>query len=152
MSMDPVKEKRRLKRFKSTAIGTAIGMTYAGLMLGAEWVYRGGVFADFISNILKDLITPRSVFGEIKLPGCLILFPTSPIWILLMGLVAFFIILSEYINYVIQKNTRPGEEQGSASFNDNYDKVLHDYVMSPKMLCKYREEKLWEILWKQGKR
>ena len=152
MSMDPVKEKRRLKRFKHTAIGIAIGFTYAGLMLGAEWTYRGGVFADFIKNILTDLITPRTAFGNVKLPGCLILFPTSAIWIVLMAIVAFFIILSEYINYVITKNTRPGEEQGSASFNDNYRGVFHDYVLSPKMLCKYREEKLWQTLWEQGKR
>lgn len=57
--------------------------------------------------------------------------------ILLLFLITGMIIcMYIYSDYLRMKNTMRGREHGSAAWNTNYARLLHDYVMSPKILNK----------------
>ena len=148
--MNPEKDKKKQKELLRRAIFISALMLYCGLWLGAEWTYRNSEIGAVMSHIVEDFIAMRPV-GTIRLPGFLCLFPSSIGWVLIGAGVAFFLILSDYLSYVINKNTRPGEEHGSARFNTDYGKLFHDCVMSVKILRQGKEAALFQKIIREGK-
>ena len=147
--MNPEKDKKKRKDLCRRAVGLSALLLYCGLWLGAEWVYRERDIGIVLSNIVQDFFSMRTV-GEARIPGFFCLFPTSAGWVLIGCGTAFFLILSDYLAYVINKNTRPGEEHGSASFNTDYGKLLHDCVMSVKIMRQGKEEALLQEIAREG--
>ncbi len=152
MAMDPEREQKRLKDFKKRSVWISILALYAGFWAGAEWTFRNGDITEVINNILQDFIhmrplaEPFSIGSNVidKWPGFLSLWPTNWGFVLIGVLCAFFAILGDYIHYIQFKNMRPGEEHGSAQFNIGYKQVLHDCIMSPKLIKQGMETDLFK--------
>ena len=108
------------------------------------------LFSDFCSMLPAD----GYLFSIhiLSWPGCLTLFPTHGGWVAVGLSAGAMICLSEYVTYVLNKNTRPGEEHGSAQFNMDYKKLLHDYVLSPKVLWQMKEKELARLAARYGRR
>ena len=150
--MNPERDAKKKKELKRRAIIMSIIALYIGFWFGAEYLYRNNDFWETLDHVVGDFIGMRPVeLGFIhQIPGPLALFPVNPIWPLLAIGVVFFIILGDYLNYIINKNTMPGEEHGSATFNTEWTKVEHDCMMSTKFLRQGKEANLFQKILKEG--
>ena len=136
MSYDPHREVRRKRAFIQESIVKLIIIIFLALLLAAEFGYRGDL-KGILEHINEDLVAPRPE-SLLPVPAIFSIFPfykDSIIRFLGIGFLGWFIwFLTDWLDYTLKKNMRPGEEHGSASFNQNYDQMEHDYIMSPKIL------------------
>ena len=155
--MNPERELKKRKRLIRSFFWIMLLFLYAGLWLGAAWVRHGQEFYVMFENLMADfcsMLPADAWFFNIhitKWPGALSLLPSHGGWIIAALSSGIMICLSEYVTYVLNKNTRPGEEHGSAQFNMDYKKLLHDYVMSPKILWQMKEKELEKLASRYGR-
>ena len=158
MAMNPERELKKRKRLTRSFFWIMLLSLYAGLWIGAAWVRHGQEFYPMFENLFSDLCSMLPVDGYFlgvhvtSWPGALYLLPTHGGWVAILLTSGLLICLSEYVTYVLNKNTRPGEEHGSAQFNMDYKKLFHDYVMSPKILWQMKEKELARIASRHGRR
>ena len=158
MAMNPEREMKKRKRLIRSFFRIMLFSLYAGLWLGAAWVRHGQEFYVMFENLILEfsgMLPVDAWFFSIHVtrwPGAFCFFPSHGGWVI-SGLAAGSLVcLSEYVTYVLNKNTRPGEEHGSAQFNMDYRKLIHDYVMSPKILWQMKENELKRIASRFGMR
>ncbi len=155
MSYDPMRERKRKKRFIQELAVKLIVIILVVLVFSAEYGYRGNM-KGIMDHLSEDLRSPRP--GSIlPIPALFSIFPihkASLIRFLGVGILGWFVwFVTDWFDYVMKKNMRPGEEHGSAGFNLNYGQTEHDYVMSPKILLeRSKKEILLEILKEGGNR
>ncbi len=156
MAMNPEREKKRRRRLHRSMLLIMLLSLYAGLWLGADWARYEGDFSALYDGLLHDLIGIHDhpwrflvLHGE-RLPGVLILTPAQWLWGLAGMAGGALLCLSEYTTYLLNRNTRPGEEHGSAQFGSDYSALLTGYVMSPRIIAKWREEKLKKVSLRKG--
>ena len=158
MAMNPERELKKRKRL-TRSFAWIMGLSlYAGLWIGGAWLRHGmefyAVFENAVSDFLSMLPADIRIFRLhiTKWPGCIYLLPAHVGWVAASLLTGAFFCLSEYVTYVLNKNTRPGEEHGSAQFNMDYKKLVHDYVMSPRILMQLKKKELDKAASRYGRR
>ncbi|MCR5221238.1 MAG: type IV secretory system conjugative DNA transfer family protein, partial [Lachnospiraceae bacterium] len=140
-SMKSERERRKIRDLKFTCAAIMTFFLYAGVWFGAHWIRHGGRLEEMMDQFVHDIATP---------PGLFRLYPFHWGWIAISLLAGAFICMSEYVTFVLNRNTRPGEEHGSAKFNTDYGTLLHKYIMSPKMLTEQKARELATIGRKYG--
>ena len=126
MAMNPERELKKRKRLIRSFCCIMALFLYAGLWIGAAWVRHGQEFYPMFENLFSDFFSmlpaEETVFSIhiTSWPGCLTLFPAHGGWVTAALSAGAMVCLSEYVTYVLNKNTRPGEEHGSAQFNMDY--------------------------------
>ena len=152
MSYDPAREIKRKKAFIKESVLKCTIIMFAALLLAAEFYYRGD-FNGIMDHISEDLSTPRPG-ALLPIPAMFSIFPidkTTALKFCAAGLLIWFVwFVTDWIDYTQKKNMRPGEEHGSATFNLDYGKVEHDYIMSAKVLKDFGQKTVFEKILTEG--
>lgn len=128
--MDPERLERARKRFAQNVLITLIFTIYAALIVGHA-AYESAQAGDGIISWseVADLISDN-------LANPTYIWPLHTGVSLMIGLAGVVFCLYLYTNYVRNRNKMPGKDHGSGGFNTNYKQLLHDYIMSPRVLKK----------------
>ncbi len=136
MSYSPLREENRKKDMMFEIAMIMAASVYIGLLIGSEMKYRNlESVIDMFSYLSDDLMGNRKMF-VFELPGFLCIFPCDIKWVLFSLLIGAVFSFNRYVDYIFKKNTRPGEEHGSAGFNTDYKRFLKNFVMNPDVLKK----------------
>jgi len=132
--MDQEVEQRRQKDLLISCIAIMLGCLYLGLHIGycmlmcsdAEGKVDLAAFSDLIQ---KNILNPFQFM------------PFQSSAVVLAMIIGALVCLKKYNDYIKKKDTMPGKEHGSASFNIDWNGLLRGYIMSPKMLSKHFKKK-----------
>lgn len=126
--MDQEKAQKDLKNLGIKCVLIIILTIYVALHMGHA-SYLANQAEDYgidviLDNFMENFANPLYVY------------PIDPGLAGIPVLLGLWLIYQSYLAWMKDRGTMYGKEHGSASFNTNYKKLLHDYIMSPRVLEK----------------